>query len=141
LISSHPFNVRINTPSNYKEDHLQNILGLVFKPDEFQIKEVAPDILLSLFSFEIDLFEVVTVLEEAGYRVINETLTVHLTGMTCIYCVSHVKGVFEELPGVIEVAVDLRNDLASVKTLPDKLTRNDFEKALEKSAYRVNNIT
>jgi Cu+-exporting ATPase len=66
--------------------------------------------------------------------------TLKIAGMSCSGCAGTVEQALSKLEGVQDVSVNLEKSLASVKFKRDKLTANDFKKAVELSGYTFEGI-
>ena len=75
--------------------------------------------------------------ELVGYGVPTATLDLAITGMTCANCVATVEKGLKKLDGVIDVAVNLATERATVTYLPGQVTRRDMIKQVERIGYGV----
>ncbi|HEX6982475.1 MAG TPA: heavy-metal-associated domain-containing protein [Balneolaceae bacterium] len=66
--------------------------------------------------------------------------TLKISGMSCSGCANTVEQAISKLEGVQDVSVNLEKNSASVKYQSDKLTANDFKKAVESSGYTFEGI-
>ena len=81
-----------------------------------------------------DLF---SALEDAGYGVATEQLSVAVGGMTCAACVSHIEGALEGVDGVLKVGVNLASERASVEYIPGIAGISDLRHAVEDAGYSL----
>jgi Cu+-exporting ATPase len=73
----------------------------------------------------------------AGYEVAAEVKSLPIGGMTCASCVAHVERALSELPGVLEVNVNLATEKATVTYLPGDAGMADFRRAVADAGYEV----
>lgn len=64
-----------------------------------------------------------------------ETISFHVSGMTCANCVATVTRQLGSVAGVIEVNVILETERATIKMVPDQVTMADLYRAVEKAGY------
>ncbi|MCY3573493.1 MAG: heavy metal translocating P-type ATPase [Chloroflexi bacterium] len=76
-------------------------------------------------------------LERAGYGVVAASIDLAVTGMTCAMCAGNVERALKRVNGVLEVAVNLANDSASLSYLPTLARTGDFARALEQAGYGI----
>jgi Cu+-exporting ATPase len=55
-------------------------------------------------------------IEDAGYDVVADEMTLSVTGMTCSACVGHVERALKKVPGVFEASVNLATETARVSS-------------------------
>ncbi len=65
-------------------------------------------------------------LMETGYPARQETLTLHIQGMSCASCVGRVEKALLEQPGVVESSVNLATESASVTYLSGVITQQEL---------------
>ena len=73
-------------------------------------------------------------IEQAGFSVPTETLKLDISGMTCASCSARVKKALTQVPGVLETAVNLATEQASVKLAQGTSTAALFA-AVERAGY------
>ena len=74
-------------------------------------------------------------LEDAGYGVIDERVTMNIGGMTCATCVAHVSKAIEGVPGVKSATTNLATERATVKFVAGAVTISDLRHAVEDAGY------
>ena len=74
-------------------------------------------------------------LEDAGYGVIDERVTMNIGGMTCATCVAHVSMAIEGVPGVKSATTNLATERATVKFVAGAVTISDLRHAVEDAGY------
>lgn len=62
---------------------------------------------------------------------------IKISGMSCEHCAARVEKSLENLEGVEEVQVDIKNEKATVKYDPEKLKIAELDAAVEKAGYNV----
>ena len=70
-----------------------------------------------------------------------QQLTFPVHGMTCAGCVAAVQSALQDLPGVVEAAVDLRAKVAQVTVNPAQINRAQLAQAVIQAGYRVDDET
>jgi copper chaperone len=65
------------------------------------------------------------------------TLTLNVTGMSCMGCVNSVKNLVGALPGVSEVAVDLASGRVDVTLDPSRASVDAIRGAIESGGFQV----
>lgn len=65
----------------------------------------------------------------------TQQIIINIGGMGCAGCANTVQDALEGKEGVIEAAVDLESDTASVTYHPDSVSTDDFEQAIEEAGY------
>ena len=66
----------------------------------------------------------------------DETQTLQVSGMTCGNCVNHVEKALRGTPGVTDAKVDLKRELATVRTKPG-VARGALVAAVKEAGYGV----
>ncbi|MGC9040775.1 MAG: heavy metal translocating P-type ATPase [Roseiflexus sp.] len=79
----------------------------------------------------------ITAVEEAGYGVITEHVDIPITGMTCASCAARIEKALRRVPGVIDAAVNLASERATVTFTPADVTWSDLVAAIEDAGYGV----
>ncbi|MCY4537410.1 MAG: copper ion binding protein, partial [Chloroflexi bacterium] len=80
-------------------------------------------------------------LEAAGYGDAAASIDLPITGMTCAMCQKNVTRALEKVDGVIDVAVNLSNERASIGYMPGTVSRGDLVTAVENAGYGVIEIS
>lgn len=72
----------------------------------------------------------------------DRTTTISVDGMTCSSCVKHVSEALAELPGVLDVTVELRTGQSSPVTVVsnDPLDADAIRAAVDEAGYEVASI-
>ncbi|MGD2165389.1 MAG: copper ion binding protein, partial [Anaerolineae bacterium] len=81
--------------------------------------------------------DLVKAVQETGYEVPTETTTLDIEGMTCASCVNHVEQALSKVPGVVDVAVNLATERATVTYVTEATGLADFRKAVREAGYQV----
>ena len=64
---------------------------------------------------------------------------IHVEGMTCQHCVSHVKSALESIKGVSNVNVNLDSNTAVIKSSTE-ISDSNIEKVVKDAGYEVKSI-
>lgn len=66
-----------------------------------------------------------------------QTVNFNIEGMTCASCEEHVKHAVNELEGIVSVGASFKNANAEVKFDKTKTLKEDIEKAISSTGYKV----
>ena len=67
------------------------------------------------------------------------TLTLNVTGMTCMGCVNSVKNLVSALPGIADIDIDLASGKVNVKHDPAQTDATAIRAAIEDGGYGIAN--
>jgi Cu+-exporting ATPase len=81
--------------------------------------------------------DLITVIQSAGYDVPVETARYPVRGMQCASCVGKVQGALLDLPGVVEVSVNLALEEATVTYIPGRAGYADFQQAVAATGFEL----
>ncbi|MEE8389250.1 MAG: copper ion binding protein, partial [Anaerolineae bacterium] len=93
----------------------------------------------------VEIGDLVEAVQETGYEVPTETLTLPIGGMTCASCTAHVERALNKVPGVVEASVNLATEKATVTFVPGvagasatlSTSLADFKQAVAEAGYEV----
>jgi len=83
----------------------------------------------------VSLREVVAAIEDAGYGVVTETVTIAITDLSCANCADTNEAALEATPGVVDAAVNYATDEAQVTYVPGAASVADLYDAIENAGY------
>ncbi|MFC7142650.1 heavy metal translocating P-type ATPase [Halosimplex aquaticum] len=83
----------------------------------------------------VSLREIYDAIEEAGYEVASETVTVAITDMTCSNCAASNEESLLGTPGVVDADVNFATDEAKVTYNPAEASVEDIYAAIEDAGY------
>jgi Cu+-exporting ATPase len=95
---------------------------------------------LSLPSLD-EFKKVIHTVEKIGYEIPLEQKSVHISGMTCASCVGRVESALKNIPGVLEVSVNLMTELAHIKSISKMVTLSQIIKAITDIGYSASSVT
>ena len=75
--------------------------------------------------------------DDAGYAVGVDKVTLNVGGMTCASCVAHVEEALKEVRGVTSASVNLATERATVHYLSGVASLDEFRSAVEDAGYSV----
>jgi Cu+-exporting ATPase len=78
--------------------------------------------------------------EDAGYGVATEKVTLSVSGMTCAACVVFITNALNEVPGVLEASVNLATERAIVEYIPGVVELGDLRAAVADAGYAVEGV-
>ncbi len=81
--------------------------------------------------------QLVAAVEGAGYGVITDRVEFPITGMTCASCVRRVERALRQVPGVLDVQVNLATEHAAVTFIPAAVGWPELKAAVERAGYGV----
>ena len=84
-----------------------------------------------------DLMEAV---DDAGYSLEADKITLNIGGMTCASCVPHVGGALKEVPGVLQAQVNLATEQATVEYLSGIATLDDLREFVTDAGYTIDGV-
>ena len=84
----------------------------------------------------VDLAEIYTAIEDAGYEPDSTQTSVTVTGMSCATCSGTVEDAVLSVPGVIDADVNFATDEATVRYNPEQTSLNRIYEAIEASGYK-----
>ncbi|MBM39433.1 MAG: heavy metal translocating P-type ATPase [Chloroflexi bacterium] len=79
--------------------------------------------------------DVRSAIENAGYKVGTESITLSIEGMTCAACVSQIETSISELDGVEEAFVNLASETAKIKYVPGLESISSIRRAISSAGY------
>lgn len=85
---------------------------------------------------KLKLSELELAVEDAGYGVINEKVTIKIGGMTCAMCVKAIEDVLSKIDGVSDVNVNLASEKAYVTYNPNITGVMEFKNAINDLGYQ-----
>ncbi len=85
----------------------------------------------------VELNDLIQAVEETGYGVQVEKVTLPIGGMTCASCVGRVDGGLRDTPGVLDVSVNLATEKATVSYIPSLVSMADLQQAVANTGYEV----
>ena len=74
-------------------------------------------------------------LENAGYGLGSDSITLAIDGMTCTACVSHVESALTSLEGVTEANVNLATERSRVRYVPGLTSISEMRDAVTEAGY------
>jgi len=83
----------------------------------------------------VSLADIVAAVQEAGYGMATETVTVGITDMSCANCADTNEEALEATAGVIEADVNYATDEAQITYNPADVSRADLYDAIESAGY------
>ncbi len=75
--------------------------------------------------------------EDAGYGIATERITLVVGGMTCAACVAHIEAALTGVDGIADASVSLATERASVEYIPGVVAISDMRHAIEDAGYSL----
>ena len=88
----------------------------------------------------VDLAKVINAIDKAGYGVIEQTIELAITGMTCASCVGRVEQALARVPGVLKATVNLATERAAVQTASGAVTELALIDAVKRAGYAASSV-
>jgi Cu+-exporting ATPase len=85
----------------------------------------------------VGLGNLVDAVQQTGYEIPTETVTLAIGGMTCASCADHVEKALSKVPGVTEVNVNIATEKATVTFVPGVAGPVEFKRAVADAGYEV----
>ena len=85
----------------------------------------------------VTLDELAAAVEDAGYGLGAEQVTLSVGGMTCASCVGHVESALKAVNGVSSASVNLATERATVRYVPGVAGISDLRHAVEDAGYSI----
>ncbi|MBE3065871.1 MAG: copper ion binding protein, partial [Chloroflexi bacterium] len=79
----------------------------------------------------------VSAVQQVGYQVIVEKVTLAVQGMTCASCVERVERTLAGMDGVISASVNFATEQATVTFVPGAVGLDDLVRVVEQAGYQV----
>ena len=89
---------------------------------------------------QVPLSGLVDALEDAGYGVATEKVTLSIGGMTCASCVHHVESALDSVEGVSRGTVNLATERATVEYTPGVAGLAELRHAIQDAGYSVEGV-
>ena len=86
---------------------------------------------------QVPLMRLVDAVRDTGYDVSTKNASLPIGGMNCAACVAHVERALAEVPGVLNVSVNLATEKAAVEYIPTAAGLADFRRAVADAGYEV----
>jgi Cu+-exporting ATPase len=75
--------------------------------------------------------------EEAGYDIPTQSRTIHVGGMTCASCVSHLEKALRAIPEVLSANVNLATQTATISTWIGGVSQTQLQEAITNAGYTI----
>lgn len=117
--------------------HVERALSKVKGVAEVNVNLATERASVTFSNGEFVASELVETVRNAGYEIPVESVILPIGGMTCASCVAHVEGALSDVPGVVDVNVNLATEKASLTFVPGVAGLSDFKQAVERTGYEV----
>jgi P-type Cu+ transporter len=114
------------------EKSLQNLEGV----DKAHVNLGTEEAIVEYDPKKLKLPQLEKAVEDAGYEVINENVTIKIGDMSCAMCVKAIEDVLIKIEGVSQVNVNLASEKAYIVYNPKMTGVTDFKKAITDLGYR-----
>ena len=117
--------------------HVVHALEDVTGVDEVNVNLATEKATVSTGNSAVALDALVFAIEDAGYGVGTEKVTLNIGDMTCASCVGHVEHALGDVDGVISADVNLATERATIEYVPGVVGVSDLRHAVEDAGYSV----
>lgn len=117
--------------------HVANALEEVSGLEAINVNLATEKASFDVASSDTHLAEIVHAIEDAGYGIGTEKISLSIGNMTCASCVGHVENALKKVDGVASANVNLATERASVDFIPGIVGVSDLRHAVEDSGYPV----
>ena len=121
-------------------NHLAQVLRQLWGVTAVSIDPGMGQAAVSYDTEKVDTFALVTAVQDAGYGVETDCLTLFVGGMTCASCAFHVESALMDIPGVIEADVNLQTGETAVTIVSEPVTLAMLRQAMEKIGYQISEV-
>ncbi len=83
----------------------------------------------------ININEIIDIIENVGYEVVIENITILVEGMSCAACSARVERALSKVDGVIDVNVNLATNKANISIFKGSVGTDELIKTVEKAGY------
>jgi Cu+-exporting ATPase len=90
---------------------------------------------------KVTLTELEKAVNDAGYEVVNQEVTIKVGGMVCATCVQTIEAALRALPGVVSATVNLGTEKAYVTYNPSVSDIGEIKKSIEDAGYQYLGIS
>ena len=111
--------------------HVTNALEGVSGVSEASVNLATERATVSLLGDAVGLTELSAAVEDAGYSLATDSVTLAVGGMTCASCVGHVEKALSEVGGVTKANVNLATERATVEYVRGAAGIADMRHAVE----------
>jgi Cu+-exporting ATPase len=117
--------------------HVEKALSRLDSVSEVSVNLATERASVAIDDERVEIRDLVDAVGETGYEIPVERTVLPIGGMTCASCVAHVEGALGDVPGVVEVKVNLATEKAHVAYVPGVASLADFKEAVSKTGYEV----
>jgi Cu+-exporting ATPase len=94
---------------------------------------------VTLDNGDVEAFDLVDAVREAGYDVLTSNLTLAIGGMTCVSYAAHVEGALSDTPSVVSASVNLAMQRAHITLIPGMAGQLELKAAVDGIGYKLLN--
>ncbi|MDA0771146.1 MAG: heavy metal translocating P-type ATPase [Chloroflexi bacterium] len=120
--------------------HVSQALEEVAGVDDVNVNLATEKATVALATKDISLENLIDAVEDAGYGVGTEKVTLAIGGMTCASCVGHVEKALASVEGVRSANVNLATERATIEYVPGVTGISAMRHAVEDSGYSVTTV-
>jgi Cu+-exporting ATPase len=85
----------------------------------------------------VDFTKLVSTVQDAGYEIRTEKVSIPVGGMSCASCVASIEEALKQTEGVLSASVNLATERATVEYVPTRVTLADLTHAIVDAGYEV----
>ncbi|MAT96255.1 MAG: hypothetical protein CL608_03855 [Anaerolineaceae bacterium] len=116
-------------------NHLAQILKRLMGVTAVHIDPITLQTALSYDRQKADTFTLVTAVQDSGYKVLTESVTLFVGGMSCASCAFHIETALTDVPGVVAADVHLQTGETAVTIADSRLDLNVLYETIQEAGY------
>lgn len=124
----------------FNPQHLAQVLHQVSGVTAVDIDPAASRATVAYKPQKADTFTLVTAVQDAGYNVTTESITLFVGGMTCASCAFHIESALTDLPGIINAEVDLQTGRTTVTIVAEDVGLSVLTQAVQEAGYQIREL-
>ncbi len=130
--------VVLNVDSLQKPINLNHLAQVLKQLSGVTAVHIDPTTLQTAVSYErqkADTFTLVAAVQDSGYRILTESVTLFVGGMSCASCAFHVETALTDTPGVVAADIHLQTGETTVTIADNRLGLNVLYETIQEAGY------
>jgi Cu+-exporting ATPase len=128
--------LKVDSPQkSVNPNHLAQVLKQLFGVTAVSIDAGMGQATVSYDTEKVDTFALVTAVQDAGYRIFTESITLLVAGMNCASCAFHVETALTDIPGVVAADIHLQTGETTVTIADNRLGLNVLYETVQEAGY------
>jgi Cu+-exporting ATPase len=118
------------------EKELQGLAGV----QEAQVNFATEKATLRFDPADLNIDQIIHAVEDIGYQVPHERLTIPIGGMHCASCAANIERALHKVEGVITAQVNFGTETASVEYIPTQVEPAALRRAIKEAGYEAREV-